>query len=116
AAVTLYVAANALALGDTVALAAGVVGVIGGAWLGLVRGGIGFVLSTTGWWFILALWAPIYGFILNIEFVQPLAALAGWQDGLTFLSSQTGTFVVSLVTIVVASGLVALGMAGYARI
>src|SRR5438552_759891 len=86
-AVTLYVLANALALGDAVALGAAVVGVIVGAWLGLVRGGIGFVLSTTGWWFILALWAPIYGFILNIEFVQPLAALAGWKDGLTFFAS-----------------------------
>jgi APA family basic amino acid/polyamine antiporter len=115
-AVTLYVAANALGLGDTVALAAGVVGVIGGGWLGLIRGGIGFVLSTTGWWFILALWAPIYGFILNIEFVQPLAALAGWQDGLTFFSSQSGTFAVSVATIIIASGMVALGMARYARI
>jgi amino acid transporter len=115
-AVTLYLAANAFALGDTVALGAGVVGVIVGAWLGLVRGGIGFVLSTTGWWFILALWAPIYGFILNIEFVQPLAALAGWKDGLTFFSSQSGTFAVSVATIVIASGMVALGMAGYARI
>ena len=115
-AVTLYVLANALALGDTVALGAGVVGLIVGAWLGLVRGGIGFVLSTTGWWFILALWAPIYGFILNIEFVQPLAALAGWQDGLTFFASQSGTFAVSVATIVIASGMVALGMAGYARI
>ncbi len=115
-AVTLYVAANALALGDTVALAAGVVGVLVGGWLGMVRGGIGFVLSTTGWWFILALWAPIYGFILNIEFVQPLAALAGWQDGLTFFASQSGTFAVSVATIVIASGMVALGMAGYARI
>src|SRR5258707_15676494 len=35
-AVTLYVAANALALGDTVALAAGVVGVIVGGWHGTV--------------------------------------------------------------------------------
>ncbi len=115
-AVTLYVAANALALGDTVALGAGVAGVIVGGWLGIVRGGIGFVLATTGWWFILALWAPIYGFILNIEFVQPLTALAGWQDGLTFFSSQSGTFAVSVATIVIASGMVALGMAGYARI
>jgi APA family basic amino acid/polyamine antiporter len=114
--VTVNLAAKAVGLDSTVALGAGVLGVLVGGLLGLKRGGIGFVLSTTGWWFILALWAPIYGFILNIEFVQPLAALAGWSDGLTFFSSQTGTFVVSLVTIVIASGLVALGMAGYARI
>ena len=48
--------------------------------LGMRRGGIGFVLSSTGWWFILALWAPIYGYILNIEFLQPLAAIAGATD------------------------------------
>ena len=55
---------------------------------GMKRGGIGFVLSATGWWFILALWAPIYGFILKIEFVQPLAALLGWQDGVDFFGHR----------------------------
>ena len=114
--VTAYLAAQAFGLDSTIALVGGVVGVVAGALLGLKRGGIGFVLSTTGWWFILSLWAPIYGYILNIEFAQPLAALAGWTDGLAFLSSAGGTFVVSLVTIVIASGMVALGMARYARI
>src|SRR5438477_5133651 len=115
-AVALFVVGTALALDNTVTYGGMALGAILGAALGLKRGGIGFVLSATGWWFILALWAPIYGFILNIEFVQPLAALAGWSDGLTFFTSSAGTFVVSLVTIVLASGLVALGMAGYARI
>jgi amino acid transporter len=114
--VTVYLLAKAIGMDSTITLGAGALGVVVGGLLGLKRGGIGFVLSTTGWWFILALWAPIYGYILNIEFAQPLAALAGWSDGLTFLSSQTGTFVVSIATIVIASGLVALGMAGYARI
>ncbi len=114
--ITLYLVAQAFGLGSAGSIGGGILGIIVGALLGLKRGGIGFVLSATGWWFILALWAPIYGYILNIEFAQPLAALAGWTDGLTFLSSQTGTFVVSLVTIVLASGAVALGMAGYARI
>ena len=63
-------------------LVGGVLGVVGGAALGWKRGGIGFVLSATGWWFILALWAPIYGFILNIEVVQPLVAIAGWHGRL----------------------------------
>src|SRR6266550_3952965 len=91
--ITAYLAAQAFGVDSTIALVGGVLGIVIGALLGLKRGGIGFVLSTTGWWFILALWAPIYGYILNIEFAQPLAALAGWSDGLTFLSSQTGTFV-----------------------
>jgi basic amino acid/polyamine antiporter, APA family len=115
-AIALFLVGTALALDGTVTLVAAVVGALAGAAMGLKRGGIGFVLSATGWWFILALWAPIYGFILNIEFVQPLAALLGWQDGVTFFSSHDGTFVISIATIVITSGLVALGMAGYARI
>ncbi|MBI2776473.1 MAG: APC family permease [Chloroflexi bacterium] len=115
-AVAVFLVGTALALGDVTTYAGAVVGALLGATLGMKRGGIGFVLSATGWWFILALWAPIYGFILNIEFVQPLAALLGWQDGVTFFSSQDGTFIVSIATIVITSGLVALGMAGYARI
>jgi len=107
--VTLYFGAKAFGSEDTVAIVAGLAGIVGGGLLGWKRGGIGFVLSATGWWFILALWAPIYGFILKIEVIQPLVALAGWTDGQT-------SFAVSLFTIVIASGAVALGMAGYARV
>ena len=74
------------------------------------------MLAATGWWFILSMWAPIYGAILNIEFFQPLAALLGSTDGVSFFASESGILFVSLVTIVLTSGLVALGMAGYARI
>jgi APA family basic amino acid/polyamine antiporter len=115
-AVALYLIGTALALDGTVTLLATALGVIAGATLGIKRGGIGFVLSATGWWFILALWAPIYGFILKIEFIQPMAALLGWKQGVDFFGTADGTFVVSILTIVVTSALVALGMAGYARI
>jgi APA family basic amino acid/polyamine antiporter len=114
--VTGYLGANAFALGSTVALVAGAAGLIAGAILGLKRGGIGFVLSSTGWWFILALWAPIYGFIFKIEFVQPLVALLGWTGVSDFVATSNGTFAVSIVTMVIAAGAVALGMAGYARV
>jgi len=77
-AVTLYFGAKAFGFEDTLAIVAGLVGLAGGGLLGWKRGGIGFVLSATGWWFILALWAPIYGAILKIEVIQPLATLAGW--------------------------------------
>jgi len=40
----------------------------------VMGGGIAFVLAVTGWWFILWYWAPIYGNILNVEVLQPLAA------------------------------------------
>ena len=108
--------AGAMGMADATQLAAGVVGVVVGAVLGLRRGGIGFVLSATGWWFILALWAPIYGAILNVQFVLPLAALAGWSDGVTFFGTSDGVFVVSLIVIALVTLLVSLGMAGYARI
>jgi basic amino acid/polyamine antiporter, APA family len=114
--VTVYLVAGALGVDNTIALISAAIGLVGGGMLGLKRGGIGFVLSATGWWFILALWAPIYGAIFNLEIVQPLAALSG-QTGLTeFFASQTGTFTISLVVIALVTGLVALGMAGYARI
>ena len=114
--IAVFLGGTAVALGDVMTFVAAFAGALAGAFLGLKRGGIGFVLSATGWWFILALWAPIYGFILNIEFVQPLSAILGWQDGVTFFSSETGGFAVSLATIVITTALVALGMAGYARI
>ena len=65
--------------------------------IGRLNGGIGFVLAATGWWFILAMWAPIYGAILNIEFFQPLAALVKSSDGLSFFASENGILFVSIV-------------------
>src|SRR6187549_703181 len=115
-AIAFFLVGTALAAGDAVTYGGAIVGALIGATIGLKAGGVGFVLSATGWWFILALWAPIYGFILKIEFVQPLAAVLGWADGVTFFGTENGTFVVSILTIVITSGLVALGMAGYARI
>ncbi|HEY7701564.1 MAG TPA: hypothetical protein VIB02_04565 [Candidatus Limnocylindrales bacterium] len=113
--VAFFLVANAL--GQTgLALIAGIVGLVVGGFIGTMRGGIGFVLAATGWWFILAMWAPIYGAILKIEFFQPLAALLGMSGGVEFFGSDTGTLVVSLIVIALTSGLVALGMAGYARI
>jgi basic amino acid/polyamine antiporter, APA family len=111
-----YLVSQAGGLDSTVALGAGVVGVVVGGLIGRLKGGVGFVLAATGWWFILALWAPIYGAILKIEFFQPLAALVKSSDGVTFFGSDNGTLVVSIIVIVLTSGLVALGMAGYARI
>ena len=115
-AVGFYLVAYVLALGDVVNIGALVVGAVVGALVGRLRGGIGFVLAATGWWFILAMWAPIYGAILKIEFFQPLAALIGSSEGVEFFGSDNGTLLVSIIVIALTSGLVALGMAGYARI
>ena len=114
--VAFFLVAGALGQGGTIALVAGVIGLVAGGFIGSMRGGIGFVLAATGWWFILAMWAPIYGAILKLEFFQPLAALLGSTAGVEFFGSDNGTLVVSLIVIALTSGLVALGMAGYARI
>src|SRR5262245_29792694 len=111
--VAAYLVGGALGFDNAIALVLGLGGLIAGGALGLWRGGIGFIQAATGWWLILALWAPIYGAILNLELVQPVAAIAG----ITGLPSAADmTFIVSIAVIVIVTGLVALGMAGYARI
>jgi basic amino acid/polyamine antiporter, APA family len=73
-------------------------------------------MAATGWWFILWLWAPIYGSVLSEEFFQPLWATLGSPSGAAWFGTSNGTFVVTLITIALAGVLVSLGMAGYARV
>ncbi len=82
----------------------------------ILGSGLGFVMAATGWWFILWLWAPIYGNILSKQLFQPLWATLGSPGGAQWFATPTGIFVVCLITIVVAGFLVSLGMGGYARI
>ena len=82
----------------------------------ILGSGIGFVMAATGWWFILWLWAPIYGNILSVILFQPLWATLGNPTGAAWFTSKNGIFVVCLITIAIAGVLVSLGMAGYARI
>jgi basic amino acid/polyamine antiporter, APA family len=82
----------------------------------ILGSGLGFVMAATGWWFILWLWAPIYGNILSVELFQPLWATLGDPSGATWFATKTGIFVICLITIAIAGVLVSLGMAGYARI
>jgi len=82
----------------------------------ILGSGIGFVMAATGWWFILWLWAPIYGTVLSEEFFQPLWATTGHAGAAAWFATHNGIFVVSLITIVLAGILVSVGMAGYARI
>jgi basic amino acid/polyamine antiporter, APA family len=81
----------------------------------ILGSGLGFVMAATGWWFILWLWAPIYGSVLSEEFFQPLWATFNSASGAAWFATSNGTFVVTLITIAVAGLLVSLGMAGYAR-
>src|ERR671923_1877940 len=85
----------------------------------IVGGGIAFVLAVTGWWFILWQWAPIYGNILTVQLFQPLFAVLDMEIGFidaAWWGSNTGIFVVCLITIALAGLFVSLGMETYAKI
>src|SRR6202158_1887854 len=82
----------------------------------VLGGGIGFVLAITGWWFTLWLWTPIYANILNLQFFAPLAYTLGWTGVATFFTSPTGIFVSCLIVLAFVSGVITLGMEGYAKI
>jgi basic amino acid/polyamine antiporter, APA family len=82
----------------------------------VLGGGLGFVLSITGWWFTLFLWAPIYANILVVQFFSPLSYTLGWTSVATFFTSQTGTFVACLIVLAFVSIVVTMGMETYARI
>jgi amino acid transporter len=85
----------------------------------ILTSGIGFVTAVTGWWFILWLWAPIYGNILAVQLFEPIWATLKWTwptGGATWFGTHNGIFIVTLITIAVAGILVSIGMAGYAKV
>jgi len=85
----------------------------------ILGSGLGFVMAATGWWFILWLWAPIYGNILAVQLFEPLWATLKWTwpaGGAAWFGTKNGIFVVTLITIALAGLLVSIGMAGYAKI
>jgi len=82
----------------------------------VLGGGLGFVLSITGWWFTLFLWTPIYANILVVQFFSPLAITMGWTSIGNFFVSPNGIFVSCLIVLAFVSVVVTLGMETYARI
>jgi amino acid transporter len=79
--------------------------------------GIGFILTVTGWWFILWLWVPLYGQMLNYEFFTPVLALLGFKDAaLWFTFNNTGSLVGMIAVCVIVFIYIAIGMKAYARI
>ncbi|MGH3186141.1 MAG: APC family permease [Streptosporangiaceae bacterium] len=85
----------------------------------ILGSGIGFVTAATGWWFILWLWAPIYGNILSVQLFEPLWATLRWtwpHGGAAWFGTHNGIFIVTLITIALAGVLVSIGMAGYAKV
>jgi amino acid transporter len=82
----------------------------------ILGGGLGFVLSITGWWFTLWLWTPIYANILVVQFFAPLAYTLGLTGVATFFSSQAGVFVSCLIVLAFVSVVITMGMEAYARV
>jgi APA family basic amino acid/polyamine antiporter len=82
----------------------------------ILGGGIGFVLAACGWWFILWHWVPIYANILNVEIFVPLGAIVGADGWVSFFSEPKGLFWASVITALLASLVISLGMRTYARI
>jgi amino acid transporter len=86
----------------------------------ILGGGAAFVLSMTGWWFILWHWTPIYAGVLNQQVLAPLSATIGRTDWATFLGGPytpgTGLFLACVILLAFVSVVVTLGMEGYARV
>ncbi len=79
--------------------------------------GIGFLLSVTGWWFILWLWVPLYGQMLAYEFLTPMSALLGSpKTALWFTTTSEGQLISMLLVCAVVFVYIAVGMKWYARV
>ena len=83
----------------------------------ILGGAVGFILAVTGWWFILWLWVPLYGDMFRHIVLVPLLGVLGAKDtALWFAGTQNGAFTASMITLVIVSIFIALGMKTYARI
>lgn len=76
---------------------------------------VGFVLAAIGWWFVLWQWIPIYADMGVQTTVKPILRILDLNAAADWLGTDNGVFAASLVVIVIASILVALGMKAYAR-
>jgi amino acid transporter len=78
---------------------------------------IGFLLSVTGWWFILWLWVPLYGQMLAYELLTPLSATLGLQQAALFFTTYPwGPLTSMLLVCLVVFIYVGIGMKWYARV
>ena len=83
----------------------------------ILGGGLGYVLSITGWCFILWLWTPLYADMLRHIVIVPLSAVLGFREfALAVAVSPLAWFVVVLLTCVWVIIVIAKGMKTYARV
>jgi amino acid transporter len=77
---------------------------------------IGFILSVTGWWFILWLWVPLYSQMLAYEVFTPLLGILGLQNLAIQASTSGGQLVAALFLCALVTIYIAIGMKWYARV
>jgi len=83
----------------------------------ILGGGFGYVLSMTGWCFILWLWTPLYADMLRHIVIVPIGAVLGLKDfALAVASSPLAWFVVVLITCAFVTLVIARGMKTYATV
>jgi len=79
--------------------------------------GLGFILSVTGWWFILWLWVPLYGQMLAYEFLTPITAILGAPEtAVWFTGTSEGLLFSMLLVCLIVFIYIAIGMKAYARV
>lgn len=83
----------------------------------ILSGGVGFILSITGWWFILWYWLPLYSDMLRYEVFTPLLAILGAKGpALWFTQTAEGSFVSMVILCLFVFFYIAMGMRNYARL
>jgi amino acid transporter len=83
----------------------------------ILNRGIGFLLTVTGWWFILWLWVPLYGQMLAYEFLTPITATLGLTEVARFFTTYPwGPLVSMLLVCLIVFIYIAIGMKWYARV
>ena len=79
--------------------------------------GLGFILTVTGWWFILWLWVPLYGQMLAYEVLTPITAILGFpQAAVWFTTYPWGPLTSMLLVCLLVFVYIAVGMRWYARV
>jgi len=82
----------------------------------ILGGAVGFILAVTGWWFILWLWVPLYGDMFRHIVLVPILGVLGAKDAaLWFAGTQNGAFTASIITLIIVSIFITLGVKAYAR-
>lgn len=83
----------------------------------ILGSGVGFVLSVTGWWFILWLWTPLYGDALRRMIIVPVLSLLGERDlALRFNGDPTYNFIATMLALLFVTIVIITGMKRYATV